>query len=259
MDKFPCLDVYYFVHKTCGPNWRLAREVHPVSGLVIILQGEALYRIDGKNYHARAGNFLYTKPGMEREGTTSGMVCAAFDFDLATGPLDLPVVSGFNITEELERLIREFQYEWLSKAPGFNLKCGGLLVLILHELLFIGKIGENYHVEKIKRYIVDHFAEPLRVETISEFIGLNPVYCGALFRRAQGMTINQFTNRIRVQRAAYILEEEGLSISELAAMCGFSDAYYFSRIFKKIMGISPSRWRRWRGNCLIKNPTDTLA
>jgi AraC-like DNA-binding protein len=212
------------------------------NGMVIILRGEAHYRIDGRDYHVRAGDVVYTRPGMEREATTTGMLCAAFDFDLSKGCIDLPIISRHSGTEELERLIREYQYEWLGKAPGFKLKCAGIFLQLLHELQYGGETRANYHVEKIKRYIVDHYAKPIRVESIAAMSGLSTVYCGALFRRTQGMTIIQFANLIRVQRAASILEEEVYSIGEVAYMCGFSDVYYFSRTFKKIMGISPSRW-----------------
>ena len=244
MDQFPGLEIYYFVSKSCGINWRLPRGIHPVSGMIIVLHGEALYRINGKNYSVRAGNFIYTKPGMEREASTTGMVCAAFDFTVLTGSLDFPILSQFNKTDELIRLIKEFQYEWMGKAPGFHLKCSGIFLLILHELKYSNITSENYYVEKIKHYIVDHYSEPIRMETIASFLGLNPVYCGALFHRIHGMTIKEFTNKVRIQRAASILHEERMRLSAVAYMCGFSDVYYFSKTFKKIMGISPSRWER---------------
>ncbi|MDR0324464.1 MAG: AraC family transcriptional regulator [Oscillospiraceae bacterium] len=241
MEHLPSLTLHYFTYKACGDKWRLPLEIHQAYGMVIVLEGEAHYRIDGKVHRVGEGEYLCTRPGMEREGFTSGMVCAAFDFDLVSPSFDPGLVTRFRKTEALTRLLREFQFEWLGRAPGYKLKCSGVFLLILHELQYGGSSGDSYHAERIKRYILEHLSEPIRVESIAASLGLSTVYCGALFRRSQGMTIAHFVNRIRVQKAAAILEEGG-SVSETAALCGFNDVYYFSRIFKKFMGVSPSRW-----------------
>ncbi len=90
-------------------------------------------------------------------------------------------------TDALDRLLDEFEYEWLQSAEGRDLKCAALFLLILHALRYGGELsGPNRHVEKIKRHIVENFAQPLRVRELAELAGLNAVYCGALFRGWRG-------------------------------------------------------------------------
>ncbi|MCL1819973.1 MAG: AraC family transcriptional regulator [Oscillospiraceae bacterium] len=242
MEIFPDLELHYFVYKSCNENWHLPREIHNAYGMTIVLEGESYYKIDGKDYHVKEGDVLLTRPGMEREATTSGMVCAAVDFDLKATEMDMETVSHFKKTEALKYLIREFQYEWLGKMPGYKLKCCGFFMLMLYELQYGGQSGTNYHVEKIKRYIIDNYSKQIKVETVANMLGLSTVYCGALFRRAQGMTIANFVNEIRIRKAAEMFEAECMSICEVSAACGFNDVYYFSKTFKKIMGVAPSRW-----------------
>lgn len=238
------LEVKYFVYKVCSPAWRLEENEFLLHGLVLVLDGNACYWINKQKYQVTAGDLVYVHPGDLRAATTTGMTCAAIDFVVDNDEFGLPVVSRFVWTQELDRLLREFQYEWLEKKPGYQIKCGALFLLVLHALLYGREItGTNIHVEKIKRYIVEHLTERLSLRTLAALVGLNPVYCGALFRKTQGMTIAEYVNRIRVDRAVTLLEEGAHRISDIAYMCGFNDVYYFSATFKRLMGVSPSKYR----------------
>lgn len=238
------VEIKYFVHKVCTPAWRLEENEFLLHGLVLVLDGNACYWINKQEYQVTAGDLVYVHPGALRAATTTGMTCAAIDFTVLDGEFALPVVSRFVWTQELDRLLREFQYEWLEKKPGYQLKCGALFLLVLHALLYGREITRtNVHVEKMKRYIVEHLTEPLSLKRLAALVGLNPVYCGALFRKTQGMTIAEYINRLRVDRAVTLLEEGGHRITDIAYMCGFNDVYYFSATFKRWLGVSPSRYR----------------
>lgn len=237
-------EIIYFVHKECGASWRLERKVFPMYDLVAVFEGNARYNIDGIEYKVNAGDFILVRPGSVRAATTTGMICTAFDFVLKKGKIELPVVSRFERTEELESLIMDFQYEWLQRDDGYEIKCGALFMLILNMLIYgKSKVESSLHVEKLKRYIVEHYAEPVSVSKLAEMAGLSAVYCGALFRRVQGVTITEYANRIRVLKASALLAEGGYDIATVAESCGFNDVYYFSKSFKKIMGMPPSAYR----------------
>lgn len=253
MNKLLNVEVKYFVHKECSPTWRLEEKVFSLHGLVLVLEGNACYFINKQEYQVTAGDLVYVRPGDSRAATTTGMTCAAIDFIVHKGGFDLPVVSQFLWKQELDRLLREFQYEWVERKAGYELKCGALFLLLLHTLLYEREgMGANLHVEKIKRYIVEHLTERLSIKRLAGLVGLNTVYCGALFRKTQGMTIAEYINRIRVGRAVMLLEEGFHRISEIAYMCGFNDVYYFSATFKRIMGVSPSKYRSLAATLLTR-------
>ena len=241
------LDAQYFVYRVCPPGWRLEKHIMPIHGLILVLSGTARYRIDGRRYSVQGGDLVYFHPGCLREVSSNDMVCVAFDFTLRQGDFRLPTVSRFQATEELHRLIREFEYEWLQKNEGYAFKCNALLLLVLYQLLHARQdTAANYHVEKMKRYIINHFAEPLQVKDLAAMLGLNPVYCGALFRKAQGLSIAEYANQIRVSRAAALLEEGGYTLAQAASLCGFNDVYYFSKTFKQVIGMPPGKYRGLR-------------
>ncbi|MDL2232536.1 AraC family transcriptional regulator [Ruminococcaceae bacterium OttesenSCG-928-L11] len=208
------------------------------------MEGSAHYRINGVDCEVGDGNLVYVQSGSMREATTTGMLCAAFDFELLRGTLSLPVITPFVQTEELTRLIREFSYEWLQKNPGRELRCTALFQLILHALLYTGQNADaNFHVERMKRYIVEHYTEPIRIRDLALREGLNPVYCGALFREKQGVSVAEYANRIRIQSAKSLLQEGVHTVTEVADMCGFGDVYYFSNTFKRLAGVTPSQYK----------------
>ena len=64
-----------------------------------------------------------------------------------------------------------------------------------------------------------------------------------LFRGNFGVTPNRYLTGCRIESAKSMLETKSLTVSEIADLCGFSDVYYFSKVFKKLCGIPPSRWK----------------
>ena len=237
----------YFVVKTCTPSWQLASQAIPFHSLTFVLEGEADYVIDGKPLRVRGGDILYIRSGSDRYATTSGMRCAALDFQLDGEPvseLPLPVRIAGRELEPFESLCRELNYEWLQRRSGYQLKCQALFALLLHKLLYEDESTPgNAHVERIKRHVAEHYDEPLSVRQLAELTQLHPVYCGALFKRIEGCTLADYISRVRLNKAAALLMSGEYSVGEAAERSGFSDPYYFSARFKRYLGVAPSEYR----------------
>jgi AraC-like DNA-binding protein len=88
-----------------------------------------------------------------------------------------------------------------------------------------------------------HLNEPLRVSTLSALSGLSVSLFSSLFKCATGYAPIEFFIRLRMQRACELLRETTLSIKEVATLLGYSDQFYFSRIFKSVNGVAPSYYR----------------
>jgi len=95
-------------------------------------------------------------------------------------------------------------------------------------------------IEKVKDYINENFNNRLTLKQLAALVGLNDVYLGALFKNVVGQSINAYINKIRVNHAAEILVTEKTTIAEAAYQCGFTDAFYFCKVFKKHKGFPPS-------------------
>jgi len=95
-------------------------------------------------------------------------------------------------------------------------------------------------IDIVKNYISNNYYKKLKIQDIADILNLSPVYTGALFKKYTGMSINEYINHIRINQAVSIMSSTNCTISETAYMCGFEDIFYFSRVFKKIKGVSPS-------------------
>jgi AraC-like DNA-binding protein len=99
-------------------------------------------------------------------------------------------------------------------------------------------------VKKTKNIIEEKILERISIKEIAKIVGLSPSYLGFLFKRETGMPITRYIENIRVSRAGKLLQISDLSISEVAQRSGYEDVNYFSRIFKKTEGVSPSAYRK---------------
>mgnify|MGYP000669210777 CR=1 FL=1 len=93
----------------------------------------------------------------------------------------------------------------------------------------------------ILHYIETHYQEELSVEMLAQKVGLSRFHFSRLFKNLTGKAITEYINGIRVNRAEYLLRNTTMTVSEVALSTGFHDIYYFSRIFKKITKVPPSR------------------
>ncbi len=93
-------------------------------------------------------------------------------------------------------------------------------------------------------YIDFHYMEPLSLEILANRFSVNKNYLSSRFHREKGMTVTDYINQIRVNRAAGMLRHTSLSVLEVAEQCGFSDGNYFARIFKKLHGVTPNEYRK---------------
>ena len=103
--------------------------------------------------------------------------------------------------------------------------------------------GENPFVQDAVEYIREAYAEDISLSGMAEKLGISPGYLSTLLNQQLGCGLNDFLNQVRIERACCYLEQNYLKNYEIAYKVGFKDEKYFSRIFKKIKGISPKEYR----------------
>ena len=99
-------------------------------------------------------------------------------------------------------------------------------------------------VRKALNYIDFHYVEPLTLDSVARQFSVNKNYLSTRFHKEVGATVTEYINRIRVQRSLKLLSASSASMQEIAEQCGFSDANYFSRTFRKIHGQTPMEYRK---------------
>lgn len=104
---------------------------------------------------------------------------------------------------------------------------------------------QNYSpvVQKAINHIRFNLSDSLTLKTVAASCNMNPSYLSSLFRQETASTLTEYISRMRAEQAAVLLETTELSISDISAQVGISDANYFIKIFKKVMGCTPSSYR----------------
>ena len=102
-------------------------------------------------------------------------------------------------------------------------------------------------VAKAKAYIDENYNKDISLDDVSRMVDISPYYFSKLFKQEQGENFIEYLTRIRMANARRILKNQNYNIKEVCAMCGYSDPNYFSRIFKKFEGVTPSEYRERLG------------
>lgn len=102
---------------------------------------------------------------------------------------------------------------------------------------------DNIYVMHAIRYIQNHYSEPLHIEEIARYVGLNRSYLSTLFKKHTGLSPLKYLQNFRLTKAAYLLSMTQLSIASIAFSCGYQEPESFHKIFRKTTGLSPGKYR----------------
>ena len=136
-----------------------------------------------------------------------------------------------------------------SKDGLRHVKCNQflsqLLIKLYEQSLHLQQPGkQDIHLYKLIHYLEQHFNAPLNSKQISGYMDMNYRYLCDIFKRKTGMSITMYHTKLRISESCRLLRESSLNISEISQSAGYSDPLYFSTVFKRIVGISPSLYRR---------------
>jgi AraC-like DNA-binding protein len=260
-DIFP--EPTYVVERNATPSWRL-NNLMENHNIMLIYGGQAEFFCNGSVYTAKKGDLIYYKPGDARYARTfpgNPVKCFAVDFHY-TCPVymngkwelmhaDLPFSFFQSITDEMlfSRLMDLFSglaKSALTAKDRFGIRERAVFMEILLLLFeYFGRNRYNYSnirkVEKVISYMTENFNRRITLNELAEYARICPSYLGRIFKRITGRSTVDYLIEIRINRAKNLLRD-GFSVSEASRLVGFNDIYYFSRAFKKHVGISPSKY-----------------
>lgn len=102
-------------------------------------------------------------------------------------------------------------------------------------------------ISKAKAYIDEYFMKDISLDDVSRVVDISPYYFSKLFKQEVGENFIEYLTKTRMRNARQLLKNPAYNIKEVCAMSGYSDPNYFSRIFKKYEGITPSEYRERLG------------
>ena len=113
-----------------------------------------------------------------------------------------------------------------------------------HVLNRQASVGNHLLVQRIEAYLEQHYPHPVDAQHLGDISGVSYSYLSRVFKRNKGMTPNQFLTGIRLDRAKTLMNAEpDMPIRDIALSVGYEDPLYFSRLFKKKLGLYPTEFR----------------
>ena len=104
----------------------------------------------------------------------------------------------------------------------------------------------NSIVETAKEYLKQNYAKDISLDDVSRIVNISPYYFSKLFKEDTGETFIEYLTAIRIGKAKELLDASEYSMKEICAMVGYSDPNYFSRTFKKNVGVTPTDYKESR-------------
>ena len=108
-------------------------------------------------------------------------------------------------------------------------------------------IIEDYRIKKVIDEINRRYTEKISLQELADKCGLSSGHLSTLIKRETGSSFSDYVAEKRMEDAKKLLLKEGLSIEEVADQVGYNDYFYFTKVFKKHEGISPSAFRKQGG------------
>lgn len=143
-----------------------------------------------------------------------------------------------DLCEGIERVYRfRDLMSWLSE------QCAELLIQTKEEKMN----SESKPIFYAKQYIAEHYGEPLTLELVASEIGFNTTYFSSVFKKATGQNFVDYLTQIRMENAKKMLAQSEMDLNIISEKIGYATLKYFSKIFKKHTGITPSEYRRLYG------------
>lgn len=261
----------YLNVNSCGQQWLTDRDYNTLRengridySIYYIANGKGYFNHDGKSYIIPEGSLVVYFPNVrhnyyfkKEDGTRmlwshfSGSGCSMLNSLSHDCPTVVPIVPQKQFVSAFEKMI---DAHYNKQEMGNNL-CNGymsvILALIEQSTLSAKKATgnkSNKPLEQVLSRMHVEFDQPIDISEYAKMCHLSEDRFIKLFKAHTGCPPYRYQLRLRIERAAEMLENYSVSVSECAEVVGFNDVAYFSRVFKKFTGHPPSYYKHTSQN-----------
>jgi YesN/AraC family two-component response regulator len=239
------IELVYYRHNVNHAQIEIPKYKINYNELTILLKGELSYKVDGKVVKLSSGDGIFIKSGSFRERkAVSDTDYVSFNFK-SEREFDLPVYFSSIASDVVCNLISAIDsiYKYTTNLEDERFKM--LLNCILIQLKVQRLVElEPQIVNKIKNYVRLNLDKKITLFSVGEELNYSVSHCEMVFKQATGLSITAYVIKKRIEKAKQLLIERVLTLPEVAERVGFSDYNYFSRVFKKEVGVSPINYRK---------------
>jgi AraC-like DNA-binding protein len=258
-----------------GPNWREMNKMTDVNRFYFIRQGTGWIHIRGKDYDPMPNQLYLLPAGMklsyapDDENPLAKFWC---HFSATVGDvnlfqmLELPHWIQVQDEQKLERQFQDLVELNRSSAVTAPIRIKAILFDIIsdyidqssQEQLHLAATTSSSKINSVLSYIERHLSDPMSVEELAKLVHFHPNYFMHYFKSMMGLSPIVYINKKRLEKARGLLTATDQSISAIAEEIGM-ELYYFSRIFRKQTGMSPTEYRKASGKVYVTGEEPTLT
>jgi len=124
-----------------------------------------------------------------------------------------------------------------------NVVASSILELYLEEIRNHSKLKNRITIEGLKGFIINNYQKNLTLEEIADSVYLSPFYVSHIFKESQNMTVMEYMTKVKLDEAKKMLHNPRFKIEEIATNLGYNDGSYFSKVFRRNEGMTPTQFR----------------
>jgi two-component system response regulator YesN len=151
-------------------------------------------------------------------------------------------------SEERERCGIEEEYRRISRLAGRKELVAWVerIGAVLGTLPNLRPSGHADIIEKIRRYILNNLERHISLQDVADHVCISPGYLSTVFKKEYNRNLIDYINMIKMERACELIRQRRYRIYEISYKVGFDNAYYFTRVFHRHVGLSPSEYQKRR-------------
>ena len=257
--KNPDMDFYMTNcgYEDCAGNFICAPHIRKYYLIHYVTKGSGYYEVNHQTYAVSMGDIFIIYPGQivtyySPDMNNTWSFCwigfsgnRAGDYMQMTGICDY--IKSSVSPKFYSHIMSCLDYVEENKRNISQLKLNACVLNCLYALTTdtTKKTARSVeHVDKAVRYIEYNYMNEITPKDVFSYLNLDRTYFFRIFKKYTGTSPEQYIMNYRIKKSLELLKHSQYSISEIASFVGINDVYYFSRLFKKIMNMSPSEYRR---------------
>lgn len=241
-------------------DWHSVPHTHSYAELFYVVGGLGHFQVDQELYPVAPGQLVILNPNVSH--TEVSLNASPLEYVvLGIEGLELTAAEGEesrfkildhrdtdNITTCLRNILRETQ----DALPGSDIICQAYMEILVTRLMRSTEMSvldapmtsANSQCVTVRRYIDAHFKETLTLDELAEMAHINKYYLAHSFKEEFGVSPINYQVSRRIEEGCYLLKQTDLSLAQISRILGFSSSSYFSQVFRKSQGLSPSDYRK---------------
>lgn len=263
-DTFLCLDHTWLKFRTAQfiQEGNLAQQFISSYCMIVVKHGEGHLRIDLETFRMQPDTVHILMPGETVgfcDGQKSELYLIVFDIqgDTSDDEVNFPLMGELRVHIEgtLTQLCDQLFACCRSESAVERFRGQSLFLELMHWVMTHirqnPKSDSRAAMDRTKSYIEAHFRESMTIEQLARMAEISPKYYVSLFKKTYGKTAIDYLTEVRVNMAKQLMLQTDVRLKDVAYQVGYNDEFYFSRMFKKEVGVSPTEYLKNRRQRIV--------